>query len=80
MKSFDKYFMTQSKPQDAKSSNEQSYFAFKGVDGSFCGGRGVGSSQAGRQGLSFSGSGLKDPSLGNPGDVTVVSEGVLGPR
>ena len=32
------------------------------------------------QGLSFSGSGLKDPSLGNPGDLTSVSEGVLGPR
>ena len=35
MKSFDKYFMTQSKPQDMKSSNEQSYFSVKGVDGSF---------------------------------------------
>ena len=32
------------------------------------------------QGFSFLGSGLKDPSLGNPGDVTGVSEGVIGPR
>ena len=32
------------------------------------------------KGFSFSGSGLKDSSLGNPGDVTGVPEGVLGPR
>ena len=48
MKSFYKYFVTQSKPQDAKGPNEQGYFAVKDVDGSFCEGRGAGSSQAGK--------------------------------